>query len=337
MTRARFLQVIAGWALLFLALPLRALAALKVKPVADMAPRFTVPKGDTPPITPTSRFYVEDISGVPDYIKEGAQGWTLKVHGKVEQPLNLDFQAITSKPQVHETITLSCIGNPVGGYALGNAKWQGISLRQLLKEADPTSNSEWMVVRAADGYHESIPLKKARHRAAMLATHMNGQRLTKDHGYPLRLLIPGLYGIKQVKWIQELELTSKRLPGYWNKKGWTHDARVQIFSRIDWPHQEDNLLRGYHNIRGIAFAGDRGIIRVQVSFDEGKTWQLAKLEKPLSEYSWVFWNVRVPLGPGNHSVMVRAADLYSGIQRGYKRDPFPAGVTGFHRIEFNVY
>ncbi len=337
MTRARFLQMLAGWILLLLALPLRALAFLKITPVTDMAPRFTVPKGATPPITPTPRFYVEDISGVPDFIKAGAPGWVLKIHGEVETPLTLDLQAIAVRPQVRETITLSCIGNPVGGYALGNAKWQGISLREVLQQADPKNSAEWMIVRAADGYHESIPIKQARHRAGMLATHMNGQPLTKDHGYPLRLLIPGLYGIKQVKWIQELELASERLPGYWNKKGWTRDARVQIFSRIDWPRQGDTMRRGYHKIRGIAFAGDRGIIRVQVSLDEGKTWELARLQSPMSEYSWVFWSLRVPLDRGHHSVMVRAGDLYSGIQRGYKRDPFPAGVTGWHRIEFEVY
>ncbi|QPJ62275.1 MAG: molybdopterin-dependent oxidoreductase [Candidatus Nitronauta litoralis] len=337
MTRARFLQIIAGWAFLFAALPFRALAALKLKPVANMAPRFTVPTGDTSPITPTSRFYVEDISGVPDYVKAGAPDWMLQIHGEVERPLSLNLKAIAAKPQVQKIITLSCIGNPVGGHAIGNAKWQGISLRKLLEEVSPSSDADWMIVRGADGYHESIPIKKARHPAALLATHMNGERLTKDHGYPLRLLIPGLYGIKQVKWIQELEFSAGRQPGYWNKKGWTRDARVQIFSRIDWPHQGENLLRGNHNIRGVAFAGDRGIIRVEISFDEGKTWQLATLGKPLSNYSWVFWNASVPLGPGHYSVMVRAADLYSGIQSGYKRDPFPAGVNGFHRIEFKVF
>ncbi len=337
MTRARFLQMLTGWALLFLAFPFRLLANVKVKPVADMAPRFKVPKGAVPPVTPTSRFYVEDISGVPDVIKNGAPGWKLKVHGLVEHPLALNLDGLAKRPQVEETITLSCIGNPVGGYALGNAEWRGVSLRKLIDDTGPKSGAVWLIVKAADGYHESIPLKQAQHRAAMLATHMNGERLTKDHGYPVRLLIPGLYGIKQVKWIEELQLSAERLPGYWNKKGWDREAWVQIFSRIDWPKQDDGLLRGHHTMRGIAFAGDRGIIRVEVSQDEGKTWELAELEPPLSEYSWVFWNKRVPLRPGRQTLMVRAADLYSGIQRGYKRDPFPSGVTGFHRIEIDVY
>jgi len=331
MTRSGFLRLLLSLLVSLLFTPWRVRAA-------DMKPRAPRPASGILPITPTARFYVEDINGPPDSARQGATHWRLRVHGQVAHPLSFDYPSLVQRPAVSRIITLSCIGNPVGSYAIGNAEWRGVPLTEILREAQPTSSASWLVLRADDGYFESIPLKQARHPGALLATHMNRERLTPDHGFPLRLMIPGLYGIKQVKWLREMELSEDRAPGYWHKRGWSPDARVQIFSRIDFPRHEQWMERGTHAVRGIAFAGDRGVEYVQVSTDGERTWNLAQLEQPLSDYSWVFWSYPVTFPqPGRFTLSVRAADKFSGIQRGEWRDPFPNGVTGYHRVEVLVF
>ena len=338
MTRARFLRLLAGWALFFLALPLRAFGETRLRRASGMAPRFTVPENGTPPITPVRDFYVEDISGVPDTLKHGAADWTLNIGGQVSHPLALSLSDLQQRKQVTRVITLSCIGNPVGGHALGTARWHGVLLSSLLEEAGAAGTAEWLTVHGADGYHETLPISEALQPAALLATHMNGKILTPDHGWPVRLLIPGLYGIKQVKWITRIEAADRWRAGYWHEKGWSREGRVQVFSRIDFPKTDEWLQRGEREIRGIAFAGDRGIDRVEVSWDGGRTWELAELEEALSPWSWVFWKKRVTFNrSGHYNLMVRAADQYSRVQGGNRRDPFPAGTTGYHRVGFRVY
>jgi DMSO/TMAO reductase YedYZ molybdopterin-dependent catalytic subunit len=303
--------------------------------VAGMQPRVTAPTGIVTPITPNSEFYVEDIHGPPKSLN--AENWSLKVTGKVDRPLTLSLDQIRKRPAVRQIITLNCIGNPVGGYALGNAEWEGISLRDLLDEADPDFFTKTLIFKGADGYHDSIPLSRGRHRAALLAHTMNGEPLSRKHGFPLRLLVPGLYGIKQVKWIREIEVSNENHIGYWGKRNWSRDGKVKIISRIDFPKHNSWVHGSKTVLRGIAFAGDRGIQYVQVSTDGERSWSLAKLEKPLSPYSWVFWSFPMKLTrPGSYSIAVRAADQYSGIQRDGLRDPFPAGTSGIHRIQFNV-
>ena len=300
-----------------------------------MQPRANAPKGIVTPITPNTEFYVEDIHGPPKSLDE--KQWHLKVTGKVDRPLTLSLDQIRKRPTVRQIITLSCIGNPVGGYALGNAVWEGISLRDLLDEADPDFFTRTLIFKGADGYHDSIPLSRGRHRAALLAHTMNGEPLPREHGFPLRLLVPGLYGIKQVKWIREIEVSNERHTGYWEKRNWSRDGKVKIISRIDYPKNGDRVRGRKIKVRGIAFAGDRGIQYVQVSTDGEKSWSLAQLEKPLSPYSWVFWSFPMNLPRrGLCSIAVRAADQYSGIQRDGQRDPFPSGTSGIHRIQFDV-
>jgi len=346
-TRYQFLRFLLLSLLSLVFYPLRALAArfsseesLRQKspaiiPVSDMQPRASAPMGKVAPITPNEKFYVEDIHGPPKHLN--ADTWRLRITGKVDRPLSLSLNNIRKRPSVRQIITLSCIGNPVGGYALGNAEWQGLSLRDLLDEADPDFFAKTLIFKGEDGYHDSIPLSRGRHPAALLVHTMNGEPLPREHGFPLRLLVPGLYGIKQVKWIREIEVSDEPHTGYWQKKNWSSDGKVKIVSRIDYPKNGDQL-RGFKTvIRGIAFAGDRGIQYVQVSTDGERSWSLARLEKPLSPYSWVFWSfpMKFPRS-GSYSVSVRAADLYSGIQRDSQRDPFPSGTDGFHRIHFNV-
>jgi len=300
-----------------------------------MQPKATAPTGTVSPITPNSEFYVEDIHGPPK--RFNTEAWRLKITGKVDQPLTLSLDQIRKRPAVRQIITLSCIGNPVGGYAVGNAEWEGISLRDLLDEADPDFFTKTLIFKGADGYHDSIPLSRGRNRAALLAHTMNGEPLPREHGFPLRLLVPGLYGIKQVKWISEIEVSKETHTSYWEKRNWSRDGKVKIISRIDYP-KNNSQVRGSKTVsRGIAFAGDRGIQYVQVSTDGERSWSLAQLETPLSPYSWVFWcfPMRLPR-PGRYSIAVRAADQYSGIQRDGQRDPFPSGTDGIHRIQFEA-
>ena len=329
MNRSQFLRL--------LLLSLLSLLAFPLKVLADMVPRVFKTRKLPLPITPVEEFYIEDYSGPPKSLRQGADHWRLTIKGKVDHPLTLDFRQILARPKVKRIITLNCIGNPVGGRAIGNAEWEGISLKHLLDEADPHFFSNTLIIKAEDGYYESIPLRKARHPAAMLAYKMNGQPLTLNHGFPLRLLIPGLYGIKQMKWIKEIEVANHRPKGYWHKKGWSKEAKVKLISRIDLPENNEMLRSRQTVIQGIAFAGDRGIQYVQVSIDGEKTWRLAQLEKPLSLYSWVFWKFPCTFPkPGRTRIAVRAADQYSGLQQDDLRDPFPSGTSGIHRIEIMV-
>jgi Oxidoreductase molybdopterin binding domain/Mo-co oxidoreductase dimerisation domain len=329
MNRSRFLRLLLFGFLFLLAYPL--------KVIADMVPRVFKTRRLPLPITPVEEFYIEDVAGPPKSLRKGAYHWRLTLKGKVDHPLTLDYRQILSRRSVKRIITLNCIGNPVGGRAIGNAEWEGIPLKDLIDEADPHFFSSTLILRAADGYYESIPLRKARRSGAMLAFKMNGQPLTLNHGYPLRLLIPGLYGIKQMKWIQEMEVANHTPKGYWHKKGWSKQAKVKIISRIDLPENNEVLSTRQTVIKGIAFAGDRGIQYVQVSIDGEQTWSLAQLEKPLSPYSCVFWKLPCTFHkPGRTRIAVRAADQYSGLQQDDLRDPFPSGTSGIHRIEVQV-
>jgi DMSO/TMAO reductase YedYZ molybdopterin-dependent catalytic subunit len=329
MTRSRFLR--------FLLFTIVFLFTLPLKVLADMVPRVFKTRKRPSPITPVEEFYVEDFSGPPKSLRQGAKDWRLTIKGKVDHPLTLDYKQILSRPTVKRIITLNCIGNPVGGRAIGTALWEGIPLKDLIDSADPNFFSNTLILKAEDGYYESIPLGKAKHPAALLAIKMNGQPLTLNHGFPLRLLIPGLYGIKQMKWIKEIEVANHRPKGYWHKKGWSRQAKVKIVSRIDIPENNETLISRQTIIRGIAFAGDRGIQYVQVSIDGEKTWSLAQLAKPLSPYSWVFWKFPCTFPKaGRTRIAVRAADQYSGLQQDDLRDPFPSGTSGIHRIEVLV-
>ena len=216
--------------------------------------------------------------------------------------------------------------------------WRGISLKELLKEVGANEETARDVIfRAADGYDDSIPFQRAMQDDVMLAYLMNGEKLPKEHGFPLRLVVPGLYGIKNVKWITEIEVYPGDYRGYWQRKGWTDDGTIKIFSRIDSPGHYQDLRGPKQRLRGIAFGGPHSIQKVQLSFDQEKTWVDADVEPPLSPHSWVVWNFDWnPPQAGKQMVAVRAIDATHQIQTSDITRPQPSGATGLHAIVVNV-
>ncbi len=296
------------------------------------APSLVDERGLPPALTPIGDFYVVS-KNVRDPVVDASQ-WRLRVGGLVQRPLELDLVALRRRPAVRQIVTLECISNEVWGPYISNGEWIGVPLRDIVLEAGPVEPVVDVVLRAADGYSDSIPFSVALQPAVLLAYGLNGETLPHEHGFPLRLVVPGIYGMKNVKWITEIELTPGDYQGFWQQRGWSDDARVQIHSRIDVPRGGARIPVGRPLfVGGIAFAGDRGISRVELSTDGGTTWQTVEQETPLSPYAWVrWWTHWQPTSVGRYQLVVRAWDGQGVIQDGIERPPLPDGATGWHRI-----
>ena len=254
---------------------------------------FAVPPRDTTYITSNDKFYIVNYSDSPFNISRdiNIEQWRVHITGEIKKQTSLGWRDILNRNSFDQIVTLECIDTLPGGDSLGNATWRGISLKRLLQDvgADEETARE-VVFRAADGYHDSIPFARAMQDDVMLAYLMNGEKLPKEHGFPLRLIVPGLYGIKNVKWITEIDVYNGDYKGYWQQRGWTDDGTIKIFSRIDSPGHYQPLRGPEHIFRGIAFGGPHSISKVALSFDTGKTWVEAEIEPPLSQKSWVIWS-----------------------------------------------
>ncbi|MBI3949347.1 MAG: molybdopterin-dependent oxidoreductase [Acidobacteria bacterium] len=264
-----------------------------------------------------------------------AEAWSLEIGGLVDRPLKLSYADLKAMEAVEQYATLECISNEVGGDLIGNAKWKGVRLRTLLEQAGAQSSVRDVVLRAADGYSDSIPLDLALQDSTLLIYEMNGAPLTPTHGFPVRLLVPGIYRMKNVKWMTHIELVDYDYKGYWQKRGWDDWAEYKTMSRIDVP--QASASRAGTTIAGIAFAGDHGINRVEVSTDGGATWEAAELRAPLSPYSWVLWqHPWIPPQAGKFQVLVRATDGWGQTQTAEKAEPIPDGASGYHQRTINV-
>ncbi|MBI3611172.1 MAG: molybdopterin-dependent oxidoreductase [Nitrospirae bacterium] len=263
--------------------------------------------------------------------------WTLNLTGLVKNPLALTHDALKRRPSREAAVTLECIENPVGGDTISNAIWRGVSLNDLLVEAGADPSAKKAVLKAADGYSDSIPLKRAMDGDVLLAYEMNGVPLPREHGYPLRAVVPGIYGMKNVKWIMEIEVTTADYRGYWQQRGWSDEAVIGIMSRIDSPGAYQELIGLHQPIRGIAFAGSSGIRQVEVSTDGGRTWSPSQIDSPLSPYTWVFWRLdwQVPRA-GVYRIVVRATDRSGRLQTAEYTRGFPNGATGLHTVMVEV-
>lgn len=301
---------------------------------------FAVPPRETTYFTPNEKFYVVNYMDSPFNVSRDLdiEQWRLSITGEVKKRLTLGWRDILNREPFDQVVTLECIDTLPGGDSLGNATWRGISLKQLLKDVGVDEETARDVIfKAADGYDDSIPFSRAMQDDVMLAYLMNGEKLPKEHGFPLRLIVPGLYGIKNVKWIVEIEVYNGDHKGYWQRRGWTDDGTVKIFSRIDSPGHYQPLRGSTQHFRGIAFGGPHTITKVELSFDGGRTWNEAEIEPPLSPYSWVIWNYQWhPPRRGKFQVVVRATDATGQVQVSEITRPQPSGATGLHTIIADV-
>jgi DMSO/TMAO reductase YedYZ molybdopterin-dependent catalytic subunit len=297
---------------------------------------FAVPPRETTYFTPNDTFYVVNYSDSPFSLSRDVKvdQWQLSITGAVKKPMVLRYDDLLKRPAFDRAVTLECIDNLPGGDSMGNAMWRGISLKDLLEEVGAdTEMARDVVFRAADGYDDSIPFGRAMRGDALLAYMMNGVTLPKMHGFPLRAVVPGLYGIKNVKWITEIEVYEGDYKGYWQRKGWTDDGTIKITSRIDSPGHYQNLRGKEHLFKGIAFGGPETIKKVEISFDSGRTWQEAPFELPLSPFTWVIWYYNwTPPKAGAYQVAVRAIDDTGLVQTSDIVRPSPAGASGLHTI-----
>ncbi len=287
-------------------------------------------------ITPTGSFYHVSKNFFDPAVS--ADGWSLEIKGLVDNPYSINYKTLTYMLPVQVTTGMMCISNPVGGGLIGSTQWKGVRLADLLAKASPRRGVTKVVMRAADDYADSISYQKALDPDVVLVWEMGGIPLTKDHGFPARLLVPGIYGMKHVKWMQSIELVDYDFKGYWQQPSqkWNDAAPVKTMSRIDFP-SEGALGIGPQDISGIAFAGDRSISKVEVSTDGGTTWNEAYLKLPLSHTAWVLWGyLWTPDAPGTYKVMARATDGEGNLQTVKRDDPYPSGASGYHTVTYRV-
>jgi DMSO/TMAO reductase YedYZ molybdopterin-dependent catalytic subunit len=268
-----------------------------------------------------------------------AAGWSLAVEGMVDRPFSLTLAELDELATVERYFTLECISNEVGGDLMSTAHWQGVPLRDLLTRAGVHDGVRYVMFTSVDDYTERIPLAKAMDPETLVATRMNGDPLQTKHGFPARVIQPGYYGMKNPKWLKKIEAGGNDREGYWEQQGWVDEAVVKTMSRIDQPVERAKLSLGDGPVQlsGVAYAGDRGIQRVEVSADDGKTWEPMTLRKPLSPVTWVLWTGSwSPPGPGSYKLTVRAVDGRGDVQTNGEVDTYPSGATGFHVIGVTV-
>ena len=287
--------------------------------------------GVTPFFTPNGDFYrIDTAITVPQVPIEG---WTLKVRGMVDTPLELTFDELVSRELIESDITLTCVSNEVGGKLMGTARWLGVRLDDLLRDAGMQSDADQIVGRSVDGYTCGFPVAALDGRDALIAIGMNGEPLPLQHGFPARLIVPGLYGyVSATKWLTELEVTRfDRFDQYWVERGWVNDAPIKVQSRIDTPKGLSKVPAGTVAIGGIAWAQTRGIERVEVRVDEGE-WVATTLAAELNDVTWRQWSYAWSAEPGRHTITVRATEKNGPIQTDERSEPFPSGATGQHNI-----
>lgn len=325
-------HALAGFALL----GLEPVAASLGRGVAHAQESWRPVPGLSPEITPVGRFYTVSKNVFDPTVD--ARTWKLAVRGNVARPSQLTLDDLRRLPAVTKPHTLMCISNEVGGDLISNAWWTGVPLGTLLEAAGVQPGATKVVLRARDGYSDSLPLTVARLDGTIVAYEMNGRPLERQHGFPARVLAMGLYGIKNVKWLAEVEVVDHDYKGYWQRRGWTDTAVYKTFSRIDVPGPRAVLPLGERRlVGGVAFAGDRGLARVELSVDGGRSWQSARLKPAMGDHTWVLWAVEwTPTVPGRATAMVRAVDGRGTVQPAGPAEPLPDGVEGFHAIEAQV-
>ncbi|HET9756618.1 MAG TPA: molybdopterin-dependent oxidoreductase [Candidatus Limnocylindrales bacterium] len=297
---------------------------------SDLAPSTP---GLTPIVIPNDDFYRIDTALLVPSLDTAT--WRLRIHGLVERETTLSWEQLTAMPQFEQYCTIACVSNEVGGHLVGNAKWTGIRLRDVLDLAVPTAQATQLVGRSVDDWTAGMPMSWVMdpEREPMIAVQMNDEPLPRAHGYPARLIVPGLFGyVSATKWLWELELTTESYDGYWVPLGWSKEGPILTQSRIDTPRGP--IGAGQVPIAGVAWAPDRGIAKVEVGIDD--TWQDADLSTPISDATWVQWVLPWDATPGVHTITVRATDGTGALQEQIPSRPAPDGARGWHTITVPV-
>lgn len=292
--------------------------------------------GVTPYVTPNRVFYRIDTAIVAPQVDP--DDWSLRVTGLVERPFEIGFDELLALPMVEEHVTLVCVSNEVGGGLVGNARWLGVPLRDLLDRARPGDGATQIVGRSVDRFTVGFPLEVAYDgRPALVAVGMNGEPLPVTHGFPARLVVSGLYGyVSATKWLTEIELTRyEDFDAYWVPRGWAKEAPVKTQARIDTPRSGRVLQPGPVAVAGVAWAMNRGVSRVEVRVDGGN-WREAELGAASTDNTWRQWLYRWDASPGRHMLTVRATDGTGAVQPAARRSPAPDGATGHHGVRVSV-
>jgi DMSO/TMAO reductase YedYZ molybdopterin-dependent catalytic subunit len=292
--------------------------------------------GLSPIITPNADFYrIDTALSVP---RIDPTTWTLKISGLVENEVEIGFAELLALPLEESTTTLACVSNYVGGDLIGNAVWLGYPIRELLERAVPSADADMVLSRSEDGWTASTPLEALTDgRNSILAVGMNGEQLPLEHGYPVRMVVPGLYGyVSATKWVTELIVTRfDRETAYWTSRGWSEKGPVKLSSRVDVPRDNATVDAGTVTVAGVAWSQHVGISSVDVQIDDGD-WNAATLADAISVDTWRQWRWDWAATSGSHTIRVRATDADGLVQTSKTADVVPDGATGLHSISVSV-
>lgn len=306
-------------------------SASQVLPDVPAAAEFGI-DGLSPVVVPNADFYrIDTAFAVPSV---DIQEWTLTIKGRVDRPYAVTYADLLDMRMIERDVTLSCVSNRVGGNLVGNARWLGVPLGEILDRAGVSDNAEQVVARSVDGFTVGFPVETVYDgREALLAVGMNGEPLPFEHGFPARLVVAGLYGyVSATKWLSEIELTGwDEFDAYWIPRGWAKEAPIKTQSRIDRPTPAERIGPETFTVAGVAWAPPRGISKVEVQLGEGQPWLEADLAEALSVNTWVQWKLDWPNPtPGEHIITCRATDGEGVLQEELERPPAPDGATGWH-------
>jgi DMSO/TMAO reductase YedYZ molybdopterin-dependent catalytic subunit/uncharacterized membrane protein YhaH (DUF805 family) len=286
--------------------------------------------------TPASRFYRIDTSLSPPAIAPA--DWSLRIHGMVDHELTLTYDDLLARQRTEAWVTLNCVSNTVGGHLISNAWWSGIRLKDLLDEAGVQSGADALKQTSDDGWTCGTPISAVTDgREAMLAIAMNGQPLPIEHGFPVRTVVPGLYGyVSACKWLRDIEVTTyNSFTAYWTDRGWSAKGPVKLASRIDVPRDGHSVSAGQVRVGGVAWKQDIGIKAVEVQLDAG-AWQQTRLGRTALDDAWVQWDATLTVPAGSHTLRVRATGKDGEVQTAVRAAPAPNGASGWHTISFSA-
>ncbi|MFI1237817.1 molybdopterin-dependent oxidoreductase [Nocardia salmonicida] len=311
-------------------------------------PRAAAPLPDLPPdadlrvpgltsyLTPNSDFYRIDTALIVPQVS--TDSWSLRIHGMVEQEITLTWDDLLRRTPVERLVTLACVSNPINGDLIGNARWLGYRLDELLAQARPLPDADMVLSHSKDGWTAGSPLAALTDgRDALLAIGMNGEPLPVQHGYPARLVVPGLYGyVSATKWVTELEVTRfDRATAYWTRRGWSAQGPIKTGTRIDTPRGRGRIPQGRTVIAGVAWAQHRGVTGVEVQIDNGD-WRPARLSTEVTVDTWRQWTYDWDATPGQHTLRARTIDTTGQPQTAVEQDVVPDGATGYPTLTIQV-